>query len=246
MMIRHCIILAAGKNSRLDTGKPKSLLEVEGIALLEHHLNKFKAVGVEHFCVVTGHNPEPIRGFVKNLRGKYPVTIDLVHNERYDLENGYSLNAAKEWVKTQSAECFYLTMGDHYFQPAFIQKFNRTLEAPKYDLALYLAVDAPGEWNSHIDIEDVTRVLANDRMQIEAIGKLIANYNYYDTGLFAMTGKVFEALDQCFSEEKYTLSNMVSALISASEAEVILIEGYFWNDVDNPDDLQNTRKLLNE
>ena len=244
--MKHCIILAAGRNSRLDTGKPKSLLEVEGLSLLEHHLQKFTASGVDHFCIVTGHNPEPIRAFIKEISDKYSAEIDLVHNDRFDLENGYSLHSAKDWVQSNSVGRFYLTMGDHYFQPSFLSAFRDQLIQPDRDLSLYLAVDKPGEWNTHIDIADVTKVLANAQWQIEAIGKQIKTYNYYDTGLFAMRAPVFQTLDVCFGQGKYSLSEMVSALISQNEAEVILLSGYFWNDVDNPDDLQNTRDLLDK
>lgn len=244
--MKHCIVLAAGRNSRLDTGKPKSLLEINGMALMEHHFMRFSQVGVKHFCIVTGYNPKPIEVFVCGMAEKYDVTIDLVHNERFDLENGYSLSAAKDWVRSQYAEQFYLTMGDHYFQPTFVEAFRNQVLQPERGLSLYLAVDKPGEWNGHIDIEDVTKVQANDLMQIEAIGKQLASYNYYDTGLFAMRAGVFGVLKECFVKQKFSLSNMVSSLISNKEAEVILLPKYFWNDVDNLADLENTRLLLGE
>jgi len=239
----HCIILAAGKNSRLDTGKPKSLIEINGRTLMERHIRNFQMIGVNNFCVVTGHNPEPIRDLIPVLASSYGVTIDLMHNERFDLENGYSVSVAESWVKTQKAENFFLTMGDHAFQPEFVKTFDEKISSERLKLKLILAVDKPGDWNKHIDIEDVTRVFASEKGEILKIGKMIEEYNCYDTGLFSMNSTVFDTLNKCFAEGKYTISNMVSRLIAEKQARVLELSGYIWNDVDNPDDLNTTKKL---
>ncbi|MEP0369346.1 MAG: NTP transferase domain-containing protein [Cyclobacteriaceae bacterium] len=239
----NCIILAAGKNSRLDTGKPKSLLEINGMTLMERHIRNFRLVGVEHFCVVTGHNPEPLRDFIPHLAASYGVHIDLVHNDRYDLENGYSVSVTKDWVNGHRAEHFFLTMGDHAFQPEFVTAFGEKVLSAELNSKLILAVDKPGEWNRHIDIEDVTRVLASEQGEILNIGKMIEEYNCYDTGLFLMQSSVFDVLNNCFSRGEYTISNMVSRLIADKQARVLELSGYTWNDVDNPEDLNTTKKL---
>lgn len=239
----NCIILAAGKNSRLDTGKPKSLIEINGMTLIERHIRNFRLVGVEHFCVVTGHNPDPLRHFIPHLASSYGVNIDLVHNERFDLENGYSVSVTEGWVNARGAGHFFLTMGDHAFQPEFVSAFNEKVSSGELNSKLILAVDKPGEWNSHIDIEDVTRVLASDQGEILNIGKMIKEYNCYDTGLFLMKSSVFDVLSTCFSQGEYTISNMVSRLIADRQAMLLELSGYIWNDVDNPEDLNTTKKL---
>lgn len=243
MSIASCIILAAGKNSRLDTGKPKSLLEINGMTLLERHIRNFKMAGVRRFCIVTGHNPEPIRALVPSLAESYQVEIDLVHNERYDLENGFSISVTEGWVKEHVAGSFFLTMGDHAFQPDFVQVFVDKVTDREGDAKLFLAVDPPGDWNSHIDIEDVTKVNADGPGYILQIGKQIAEFNCYDTGLFCMSTEVFEVLDDCFSRDQYTISHMVSALIASRQARTVSLPGYPWNDVDNQEDLKNTLGL---
>lgn len=239
-MIKACVILAAGKNSRLDTGKPKSLLEVNGISLLERHIKNFSALGVEQFCIITGHNPDPIRQIVPDLAAKYKVCIEAVHNEKYDLENGYSVSTAEKWL-IQKQECeFFLTMGDHIFQYEFLTEFvNADFEKNR----LCLAVDVPSATNKHIDLEDVTKVLIDDYGRIRHIGKQIQEYNRYDTGLFYMNNEVFPVLKDCFEKSKYTISDMVNALVNSEDASTITIGGYNWNDVDNLLDLEATKKL---
>lgn len=238
----HCVILSAGKNSRLDTGIPKSLLEVDGMSLLERHIRNFRAEGVTDFCVVTGYNPGKLREMALVMAGTLDVNIELVHNERYDLENGYSLSVTREWIQKKGVESFFLTMGDHIFQPEFVRYF---VEASKnISDPLALAVDSPGISNQHIDLEDVTKVLANKTGNILSIGKSLTEYNFYDTGLFYLNERIFSVLDDCFNQQQYTLSHMVQRLAHRQEAKTIEIPGYLWNDVDNPSDLQNTLDLF--
>ncbi len=239
----QCVILAAGKNTRLDTGKPKSLLEINGTSLLERHLRLFKSVGCYQFCIVTGHNPEPIKGLVVGLNEKYDIQIDLVHNERYDLENGFSVSVVENWVASKHSDGFFLTMGDHIFQDRFLSTFKNEIVNNKISQALCLAVDVPSSFNDHIDEDDVTKVLIDDQGHIVAIGKSIGDYNRYDTGLFYMKPAVFEALRKCFDHKKYSISNLVTELIDTDQATTLDVVGYLWNDVDNFSDLNITTKL---
>ena len=237
-----CVILAAGKNTRLDTGMPKSLLQVNGISLLERHIQQFNKVGCQEFCIVTGHNPEPIEKIIAVLSEKYSVEIDTVHNERYDLENGFSVSVAEDWVNKSSIDGFYLTMGDHIFQQSFVQAFHKGVEKGITE-ELCLAVDVPSKFNEHIDIDDVTRVFVETNGSIKQIGKGLLEYNRYDTGLFYLKPGVFHALKSCFEHGKFTISDMVSTLIQQDHATTLDIVGHLWNDVDNFSDLDNTSKL---
>ncbi len=242
-MKMKCIILVAGRNSRLDTGKPKSLIELNGISLLERHIMQFSKTGCDHFCLVTGHNPQPIRDVVGLLSERYHVNIDITHNDQYDLENGYSISVTEDWVNQNAQSGFFLTMGDHVFDPKILEEFKKQILETKTKKSLYLAVDVPSESNHHIDIEDVTRVLINDKGQILNIGKMLDEYNRYDTGLFYMKPEVFHTLKQCFEREKYSISDMVNFLVKKKQAETRDILGYLWNDVDNQSDLEITTNL---
>ena len=242
-MISACVILAAGKNSRLDTGKPKSLLEINGVSLLERHIRLFRQAGCKDFCVVTGHNPEPLNDFAESLSEKYQVPIATVYNERFDLENGFSLSVVEEWVRLLQSDGFFLTMGDHIFQSGFIDSFTQKIVQSKLNAHLCLAVDIPSNLNEHIDIDDVTRVLVGAERNILQIGKGILKYNRYDTGLFYMKPLIFEILRYCFAAEKYSLSHLVTALIERDQATTLDVVGYLWNDIDNLHDLDETFKL---
>lgn len=243
MKVTHCVILAAGRNTRLDTGKPKSLIEIGGCSLLERHLKQFKKEGCKHFCIVTGHNPEPVGERTSGWEEQLGVSISLVHNDRFDLENGYSVSCAEKWVRDSGAQAFFLTMGDHIFEEGFITSFTTELGRFQSLPVLSLAVDVPGAYNGHIDVEDVTKVVV-DKGHIRQIGKLLSSYNRYDTGLFALTAEVFDAFRQCFEDEKYTISDMVLSLAAVQKARSVDMPDLRWNDVDNELDLEMSRRLF--
>lgn len=240
----NLVILAAGKNTRLDTGIPKSLVKLNGETLMSRHIRLFKNYGVKKFCIISGYGAENLEQALPELRNVHQVDIEILHNERYDLENGFSVFRAKEWVEKNAMKDFFLTMGDHVFDPEFIGEF--VSKSAQLETTLQLAVDMPGESNKHIDIDDVTKVLVDDDDFIESIGKTINSYNRYDTGLFRLKSEVFDVFQQSFDREEYTISQSVSKLIASKQAKSVLVEGYTWNDVDNPDDLQSTIKLMNE
>ena len=240
----NCLILAAGRNTRLDTGIPKSLVKLESETLMERHFRVFSGLGIKKFCVISGYGSDKIEEAVPNFAAKYNVELSILHNERYDLENGFSVFRSKEWVDENGIGDFFLTMGDHIFDPEFIRQFID--KSSSLETVLQLAVDTPGDSNTHIDIDDVTKVQVDEDGFIESIGKNITTYNRYDTGLFRLKSEVFDTFQSSFDEEKYTISESVSKLIAAKNAKTVLVDGFTWNDVDNHDDLESTINLMNQ
>ena len=238
----NCLILAAGRNSRLDTGIPKSLVDVKGERLMERHFRIFSGLGITNFCVISGYGADRINEEVPKIAEKYGVKVTILHNERFDLENGFSVYRAKEWAEENKLDDFFLTMGDHIFEKDFVSEFIK--QTSDQSSTLELAVDVPGESNSHVDIEDVTKVLVDDKGFIQSIGKGIPSYTHYDTGLFRLKAEIFDRFTESFEENRYTISDTVNKLVANQQAKVTVIEGYTWNDVDNPSDLEITKKLL--
>ena len=240
----NLVILAAGKNTRLDTGIPKSLVTLNNETLMARHIRIFKQCGVKKFCIISGYGADKLEAAVPSFRAAYDADITILHNERFDLENGFSVFRAREWVESNNLTDFFLTMGDHIFDPNFVRDFVK--ESSRLGNTLQLAVDMPSKSNAHIDIDDVTKVQVDEDGFIQSIGKTIESYNRYDTGLFRLKSEVFDVFQKSFDKEEYTISESVSKLIDSREAKSVLIKGYTWNDVDNPDDLQSTLNLIDQ
>lgn len=244
MNINACIILAAGRNSRLDTGIPKSLLKAGEQSLIERQITVLNSFGIEQFCVVVGYQKEKLSEELNRIAAQHHIDIEIAVNMDWELENGYSLYSAKKWIEQYQIENFYFTMADHYFSLPFLEDVNDNIEFIENN-TLQLVVDKPGEHNKHIDIEDVTRVLV-EKNRILKIGKMIPEYNFYDTGLFYAKSMIFNTLEKLVHEGACSISKMVSRLCEAKKAGVTAVGSHFWNDVDNEADLLSTLEWVNE
>jgi choline kinase len=179
---RAAIILAAGKNTRFDTGIPKSLQRVSNETLLERQIRQYHEIGVHQIAVVAGYRGDQIVQAVERWNLHLPHPVSIVWNHQYERANAYSIIAARDWVKTifrrfarsnPGAKPYFLcTMADHLFSDDFFSEITARFESLRLaevktssnetgtsaECTLYLAVDLPGAHNTHIDIEDVTKV----------------------------------------------------------------------------------------
>ncbi len=249
MMIRTALVLAAGKNTRFDTGIPKSLHQVGETTLLERHLRQFHRIGIHQVAVVTGFRDQMIADHVNKLRETLEHPVTLIHNPEFDKANGLSIRVARSWIESISASHFVCTMSDHLFADSFydiaLDKFSAPL--PNSNI-LHLLVDKPGDHNTYIDLHDVTRVAVrvNDsgELDIVRVSKLMEPYHYFDTGFFILHHDVFDHLDLCASQHKNSISELVNHLADLNESAAIDVSGVYWNDVDTPDDFRMVQRQL--
>jgi len=234
----NCIILAAGRNTRLDNGIPKSMLKVGDETLMERHLRLFRSIGVTKFCVITGYRHHMLEEFFAQAPATVSTHVELIHNAEYDKANGVSLNCAADWISRQQEETFFFTMADHFFAADFLREAAKGMS--KVD-TLSLVVDRPGEANKHIDLADVTKVKVRNGL-IAEIGKHLKTYDCYDTGLFMASKPMFDYLHQSIVNGGDSISNMVQLLAAEQRAAIYEVTGHFWNDVDTPSDLAVTRE----
>jgi len=91
----NAIIMAAGTGTRLmpfTEDRPKGLIEIEGIPIIERQVAFFRERGVEKITIVTGHRAERFADLV----ARHP-DIALVHNDKYDIWNNiYSMYLVRD------------------------------------------------------------------------------------------------------------------------------------------------------
>jgi len=92
------VILAAGKGTRLGVyakNKPKTLVEINGIPLLDIILKNLIKEEVKDVLVITGYKSRRIKEFIE--AGYYRINIDYLYNKVYNRTNNiYSLYLAKK------------------------------------------------------------------------------------------------------------------------------------------------------
>lgn len=134
------VVLAAGQGQRLkpDTDDlPKTLLPVDGeVTILDIALRNLAAAGISEIGIVIGFAGHAIEARVDALRQRHGVGIELIHNDRTDWNNAYSLWHARDFY----AQGAILVNGDTV-HPGSVEK---TLLATEGE-GIQLATDAVKE-----------------------------------------------------------------------------------------------------
>ncbi len=112
------VILAAGVGSRLGAltaDRPKALLEVAGLTLLDRQLTALEAVGCEDVFVVSGHCADRLRSALEDRGGR--IRTHEIFNPAYATANNVrSFLAARHVV----GNGFCLLNSDIIFDPAIL------------------------------------------------------------------------------------------------------------------------------
>jgi choline kinase len=232
-----CLIIAAGRGSRLQLrGNSKPLIPIFGIPLIERVIRSALDAGVDDFYVVTGYQQEHVTSFLHDLSHRINVSITPIYNEDWQKENGVSVLKAREYLQ----EPFLLLMSDHIFDPNTLREL---MEVPLPRGEIILAVDRAID-NPTVNLDDVTRVKIKNG-KISEIGKGLADYNGFDTGIFMCTPAIFEALEQSAEKNDNTsLSGGVYILASQGRVNATAFTGQFWIDVDDPVAMRQAENIL--
>ena len=221
-----CLIVAAGQGSRMrDKGDSKPLIEIDGVPILERVILNSRAGGLDDFYIVTGYRGTKVRAFLDELAERENIKITHIVNDDWLRPNGLSVYVAKDYIDGP----FVLTMCDHLFDPKIIKDL---ISSEHEEGTVTLCVDYNIE-NPVIDLDDVTRVNCTST-EIKNIGKIIRDYNAFDTGIFYCTPAIFDALEQSFKEGDESITGAMHVLGAQNKARTFDIKGRLWLDVDDP------------
>ncbi|MCZ7531700.1 MAG: phosphocholine cytidylyltransferase family protein [Acidimicrobiia bacterium] len=134
------IVLAAGAGTRLlplTESLPKTLLAVDGErTILDVAVSNLAVAGVAEIVIVTGFAAAEIESRVGVLAERHGVAVTTLHNERWDLNNSYSLWLAGSYLERGAV----VVNGDTLHPVSVVQRLlERAATGPSFDIAL--AVD---------------------------------------------------------------------------------------------------------
>ncbi len=221
-----CLIAAAGQGTRMrEKGDIKPLIELNGVPIIERVIQNLRTGGVDEFFVITGYRGTNVRSFLNDLAERENISITHIINEDWERSNGISVLKAKDVIEGP----FILTMSDHLFDPEIIKSLlNQDHESDTVTLCVDYNIENPV-----VDLDDVTRVNCT-RTRIENIGKVIRDYNAFDTGIFYCHDVMFEALELSAAEGDDSITGAMNVLGAQDKARTFDIAGQLWLDVDDP------------
>ncbi|TES90320.1 MAG: nucleotidyltransferase [Candidatus Cloacimonadota bacterium] len=238
------LIIAAGRGSRLQNlikTKPKPLIQLLGLSLIERVILTAKQSGINEFVIIIGYLGDKIKATLGDGK-RLGVIINYIENNEWKRGNGTSVLKAKELLN----EKFVLLMSDHIFD------FRILKELIDYDInkSCVLAVDRKKPQR------DDTKVLEENGRIID-IGKNIEKSNCIDTGIFLCLPKIFSYIEEVIQEGKTELADGIAEAAKNGDAEtfdITLIENYdskmkkeikpWWLDIDSEEDLKAAEEYL--
>ncbi|WP_343527217.1 NTP transferase domain-containing protein [Sphingomonas sp.] len=219
-MIDTAILLAAGEGSRLRPAAPfKPLCPVGGRPLIDHAIHGLAAAGLRRAVVVLGYGAEAIEAHLE--ASGWPIAVETVRTGDYRRPNGVSLLAAEARVAGGHA---LLAMCDHLVDPELYRRTARAGTGGGARLAIDRRLDS--DW---VDLDDVTCVRTGGE-RIVAIGKGLADYDCFDTGVFAIGAPLFAALHTL---DNPSLTEGMRVLAGRGLALTVDASDIDWIDVDD-------------
>ncbi len=224
--ISDAVVLMAGTGSRLRAsgqGLPKPLVPIFGRPLISYILDGLEKVGVRNLHAVVGANGDAL---VRALRPLLPSAMRLngIANPDWQKQNGISVLCAAGKVQ----EPFFLTMGDHLFDPSVLERVVEQADASELNLAIDRKIEAI------FDLDDAMKVqTTGDR--VSAIGKTLASYDAIDTGVFLCPNETLRLPGA--GEERWRLQSGRRGAAMAEDGKVRAIDigDAWWQDVDTPE-----------
>jgi choline kinase len=207
-------------------GVPKPLVQLHGKSLLEHVILGAHEAGIDSFVIVLGYGADAMRQWFagRELGG---VSVSVVDNFEYHKDNGVSVLKAKDHIRGT----FLLLMADHIFEPGTARAL---LAEPLMPGEVILAIDP--KVDSIFDLDDATKVRRDGDLIVD-IGKQIAKYDAFDTGMFLCGPALFDVLESVKKEGNCSLSDGMRVLEREGRLRAFDIEDAAWQDVDTPEAL---------
>jgi UDP-N-acetylglucosamine diphosphorylase / glucose-1-phosphate thymidylyltransferase / UDP-N-acetylgalactosamine diphosphorylase / glucosamine-1-phosphate N-acetyltransferase / galactosamine-1-phosphate N-acetyltransferase len=237
--IRHAVVLAAGKGTRMGSvtdETPKPMLLVQGKPMLEHILDGLAVAGVENFFVVVGYRHQMIEQYFRGWQSSQTPDGGAA-NLHFQVQDpvdgtGSATRLAKEFAGNES---FLLTYADILCDASEYSRCGDTLHQ-KPETAAVLAVKAVDDpWQGAAVYEEQGRI----RNIIEKPPKGTSSTHWNSAGFYAFRPILFQYLDrlQPSARQEYELTSALDMMLHDSlELRISPIEGK-WRDVGRPEDL---------
>ena len=239
------IVLAAGAGTRLlplTENLPKTLLAVDGErTILDVAIANLSSAGVEEIVIVTGFAAGEIESRVDDLAEYHGVGVTTLHNERWDLNNSYSLWLAGAHLERGAV----VVNGDTLHPVSVVQRLLQRAEAgPAFDVAL--AIDD----RKALGAEEM-KVLVDSDGKVTRISKEIdpgAAAGEYIGVAYVPAGSaagVVEALEVVWTRDPslYYEDGFQELADSGGRIEPVSIGIVEWVEVDDHSDLARARSI---
>jgi len=226
-------IIAAGEGSRLaqeGVAKPKPLVELQGEPMIGRLINVMIRCNAESISIIVNEHMSEVRQYLESLELPIPLNL-VVKTTPSSMHSFWHLSQVIPEGK------FCLTTVDTIFREQDFKAYIDAFEADKTHDGMWAVTP-------FVDDEKPLWVDVDDEMSITAFrDKRWDGAKYVSGGIYAMTDKAFEVLDQCIEQGISRMRNFQRALVDAGHR----LQAYSIDkivDVDHADDIATAEAFL--
>jgi NDP-sugar pyrophosphorylase family protein len=235
------MILAAGKGTRMGSitaARPKPLLEIGGVPLLQHILTGLAGLGISHAVVVIGYLGEQLERHFGD-GGAVGLRITYCRQER---QTG-TAQAALLARRHLDLAPLVISFGDILCAASNYRKLVESFAAQPCDALLGLnPVDDPWAGAAvYRDGDRVTRI-------IEKPPRGSSSTRWNNAGVMVLTPAVWPVLEELPPSERgeYELPQGIARMVEMGcDVRGVELTG-FWSDVGTPEELERLNRLARE
>ena len=197
-------ILAAGEGSRLareGVAKPKPLVELQGVPLIERLIRIFARNGASSInIIVNEQQPETVE-FIKSIEVGCPINIVIKSTP----SSMHSMHALSHLLR---GEKFCLTTVDTLFREDEFANYIKKFE--EYEGDGIMAV------TDYIDDEKPLYIATDEKMEITAFcDKPTPETHYISGGIYGLSPKALDILDRCMNDGIHRMRNFQRRLVES-------------------------------
>lgn len=226
-------IIAAGEGSRLaqeGVAKPKPLVELQGEPMIGRLINVMIRCNAESISIIVNEHMSEVRQYLESLELPIPLNL-VVKTTPSSMHSFWHLSQVIPEGK------FCLTTVDTIFREQDFKAYIDAFEADKTHDGMWAVTP-------FVDDEKPLWVDVDDEMSITAFrDKRWDGAKYVSGGIYAMTDKAFEVLNQCIEQGISRMRNFQRALVDAGHR----LQAYSIDkivDVDHADDIATAEAFL--
>jgi NDP-sugar pyrophosphorylase family protein len=216
-MIESALILCGGRATRLGAlaaGRPKSLIEVEGVPFIRRQLDLLKRNGVRHAVLAVGHLAEAIETEVSD-GARIGISVHYSHDGPVRLGTGGATMKALPLL----ASPFFVIYGDSYLTCDY-QEVARHFEANAASADGLMAVFRnEGRWDTANIVFTAGRIVVYDKVRRDPAMRHI------DYGLNILTRAAFAGLPE---GQEFDLSLVFQRLLAAGRLAAFEVSERFY------------------
>ena len=234
------IILAAGSGTRMypyTHDKPKCLLDIGNISILEHQINTIRDCGINEIVVVVGFRFERVEDFLRSY-DDLGMRINTLYNPFYQSTN----SLVSLWIaRSELDEDVVVMNGDDVYEADVLDKALSVRDEkiclpikkrPRYEREDMKIIVDDGR------ITKISKEISNAETSAESVGIRV----FRDTGVELLKRAVEEEVRNPGAEGKWYISSIHRLISKGYGIRPLDIGELYWMDVDCPLDLFRARK----